>query len=339
MCETLIPASEIEKNRVYLDLEVNLWTEYSWTHNKLNPAAYTGEDRSKFELADSWPDHIPKFKDTKKSCLLSQMQRKISQESDMDESDSDKKAYEDSLINVSGISINVSDSTPSLLRNSRRYTYSDKILAGIEKKEKAEADYVKYLMALLSSADSLGQVKQILSDKGELSEDMREALDRAINQEEKEQKKASKVPIQLIIKKIQIMKNRERIPELYKLYNKNQVKLQKYEHRIFNSTLEPTQSEREERRVLSNLGSGFLAELLWIDENLNPNLCTGEKKEKLKLAESWPNSVPNFEDIIKSCRLSQMQRKISQESDMDESDSDENAYEDSLINVSGISLE
>ncbi|KAF7988955.1 hypothetical protein HCN44_007265 [Aphidius gifuensis] len=219
MCETLIPASEIEKNRVYLDLEVNLWTEYSWTHNKLNPAAYTGEDRSKFELADSWPDHIPKFKDTKKSCLLSQMQRKISQESDMDESDSDKKAYEDSLINVSGISI------------------------------------------------------------------------------------------------------------------------KKYEHRIFNSTLEPTQSEREERRVLSNLGSGFLAELLWIDENLNPNLCTGEKKEKLKLAESWPNSVPNFEDIIKSCRLSQMQRKISQESDMDESDSDENAYEDSLINVSGISLE
>ncbi|XP_044013887.1 uncharacterized protein LOC122856258 [Aphidius gifuensis] len=199
--------------------------------------------------------------------------------------------------------INVSDSTPSLPDSEGYASIDDDDLASFEK---AEADYVESLMEVLSSAVSICQVKQILSDKEKLSEDMQEVFDRAINQEKKEQKQASEVPIKRIINKIRIMKKRERQYELLKLLRKNEAELKKTDYYVFN-TLVP-QSERKERQVFLDIELALLTEYLWIKRELNPR--TDEYRAKLSTANSWPD-YPEFEDT--------------QESDMDVSDSDESA--------------
>ncbi|XP_044015199.1 uncharacterized protein LOC122857214 isoform X1 [Aphidius gifuensis] len=185
-------------------------------------------------------------------------------------------------------SINVSDSTPSF-EVDENSGFSKHVKAFSKKMEKFEADHEERLMALLSSADSLRQVKQLLSDEGELSEGMKEVFDKAIKEEE-EEKKASEVPIKRIINKIRIMNKRERQHELDKLLKKNEAELQRTEHYLF-ITLTPSQIK--ERQAQLDLEQDLLAEYLWILKEISPN--THENAVKLQSAESWPD-YPEFED-------------------------------------------
>ncbi|KAF7988976.1 hypothetical protein HCN44_007286 [Aphidius gifuensis] len=141
---------------------------------------------------------------------------------------------------------------------------------------------------------------------------MKKVFDKAINQEKEEQKTASEVPIQRIIKKIRIMKKRDKHNELLELLRKNEVELNKTESGIFSVITSP---QRKERQALLARQLPLVAEYLCILKKISPSSDKGAAK--LRSADSWPD-YPDFDT----------QESDTDESDSDESDSDEKTYEE-----------
>ncbi|XP_044013879.1 uncharacterized protein LOC122856251 [Aphidius gifuensis] len=141
---------------------------------------------------------------------------------------------------------------------------------------------------------------------------MKKVFDKAINQEKEEQKTASEVPIQRIIKKIRIMKKRDKHNELLELLRKNEVELNKTESGIFSVITSP---QRKERQALLDKQLPLVAEYLCILKKISPSSDKGAAK--LRSADSWPD-YPDFDT----------QESDTDESDSDESDSDEKTYEE-----------